>query len=77
VWFLLDEGDETSDIVFGGGSGMNVDLYTGQLGAQLKMGKSYFAFGEEQLDPSLRGGLGDGIVLIFVVVTHSVTGSRW
>jgi hypothetical protein len=43
----LNQGDETSDIVFGGGGWMNVYLYSGQLGAQREILRSYLAFGEE------------------------------
>ena len=59
--FLLQEGNVTWYVVLGGRRGMDVDL----------------ALREEQLHPAACLGVGDCVVIAFLVVAHGVEAACW
>lgn len=70
--FLLDEGDEAGDVVFGGWCRVDVDLSWNVRRATLQNEKTYLALAIQQLHPPPRLGVTDSIVLALFIVRHGV-----
>jgi hypothetical protein len=82
AWFLLEEGYEAGDIVFGRRGWVDVNLcstvsFSGGVPRHMSDRCTDLALGVEELDTPSRLGMCDSVVFALFVIAHSIEAPRW